>query len=303
MLIKPTNYEELYKLVDILLKTEFIHSYYRNSRESLAIAILFGMEIGLPPIASARNIIIVDGQPTISEDAILSLIYSSNLMGNYEQHYEGKEEDNTLKSIVRISRKDNPIAITSEFSMEDAKKANLLNKPIWKQYLRRMLLHRARSFALRDCFPNVLKGLRTREEMEDISPMTTKGEINNRKGDDNRDSKLGYEDIIRKDNNNVSIQNNIKSEDNNIMERNNTIEFNKITNSLLPDDQIDNINTIEEKKYIEQVEGLTNQNHDCFSVEDLINEFRANNNLFSSDKCIANVENDDVEDYVEEVEF
>ncbi len=172
MLIKPTNYEELSKLADMILKTDFISA--NSNKETLMVTILFGMEIGLPPIAAIRNIFMVNKQPVISGDAMLSLIYSSNLVKDYKQYYEAKED----KVIVTVSRKDNNITITSEFSMEDARKANLLDKPIWKQYPKRMLLYRARSYALRDCFPDILKGLRSQEEMED-SIITTVAEDNN----------------------------------------------------------------------------------------------------------------------------
>jgi hypothetical protein len=54
------------------------------------------------------------------------------------------------------------------FSVADAKKAGLWGKTgPWTQYPRRMLQLRARGFALRDAFPDVLKGLVTAEEAHD----------------------------------------------------------------------------------------------------------------------------------------
>jgi hypothetical protein len=54
------------------------------------------------------------------------------------------------------------------FSVADAKKAGLWGKSgPWTQYPRRMLQLRARGFALRDAFPDVLKGLVTAEEAQD----------------------------------------------------------------------------------------------------------------------------------------
>jgi hypothetical protein len=54
------------------------------------------------------------------------------------------------------------------FSVADAKRAGLWGKSgPWTQYPRRMLQLRARGFALRDAFPDVLKGLVTAEEAQD----------------------------------------------------------------------------------------------------------------------------------------
>jgi hypothetical protein len=55
------------------------------------------------------------------------------------------------------------------FSVVDAKRAGLFTKAgPWQTYPRRMLQMRARSFALRDAFPNVLKGLISVEEALDL---------------------------------------------------------------------------------------------------------------------------------------
>ena len=53
----------------------------------------------------------------------------------------------------------------ASFSVEDAKKAGLWGKQgPWQQYPKRMLQMRARGFAVRDAFPDVLRGLITAEE-------------------------------------------------------------------------------------------------------------------------------------------
>jgi hypothetical protein len=60
-----------------------------------------------------------------------------------------------------------------EFSIEDAKRAGLLGKSgPWQQYTARMLTLRARAFALRDKFADVLKGLSMAEEAMDIPQPT-----------------------------------------------------------------------------------------------------------------------------------
>jgi len=66
-------------------------------------------------------------------------------------------------------RKDDPTEIVSVFSVADAKKAGLWGKAgPWQQYPKRMLQMRARGFALRDAFPDVLRGVISAEEAADI---------------------------------------------------------------------------------------------------------------------------------------
>ena len=57
---------------------------------------------------------------------------------------------------------------TEEFDLNKAKKAGLLGKAgVWTQYPERMMQLRARAFALRNRFPDALKGIKSREEVED----------------------------------------------------------------------------------------------------------------------------------------
>jgi len=71
-------------------------------------------------------------------------------------------------AICEAKRKGYPTATVVQFSVADAKRAGLWGKAgPWTQYPRRMLQLRARGFALRDGFPDVLKGLVTAEEAQD----------------------------------------------------------------------------------------------------------------------------------------
>ena len=55
----------------------------------------------------------------------------------------------------------------SEFTQADAVKAGLWTKTVWVSYPKRMLKYRARAYALRDIFPDVLEGLYLKEEIEE----------------------------------------------------------------------------------------------------------------------------------------
>jgi hypothetical protein len=74
------------------------------------------------------------------------------------------------EAVCQVWRKGEDNPVTHRFSVADAKRANLWGKPgPWQQYPRRMLQMRARGFCLRDAFPDVLKGLYSREELEGVA--------------------------------------------------------------------------------------------------------------------------------------
>ena len=62
--------------------------------------------------------------------------------------------------------------VERSFSEEDAKRAGLWGKQgPWTNYPKRMLQMRARGFALRDSFPDALRGMALAEEAQDTPPV------------------------------------------------------------------------------------------------------------------------------------
>jgi hypothetical protein len=61
--------------------------------------------------------------------------------------------------------------VIRSFGMEKAKKAQLLGKDSWKKYPERMCQMRARAWALRDGFADVLKGIRSEADIDTDEPL------------------------------------------------------------------------------------------------------------------------------------
>jgi hypothetical protein len=72
------------------------------------------------------------------------------------------------KAVCAVKRKGDPEVKTVTFSYEDAEKAGIIKRGVWLTYPYRMCMMRARAFALRDKFPDVLKGLKIAEEVMDM---------------------------------------------------------------------------------------------------------------------------------------
>lgn len=141
-----------------------------DTAEKAMVAILHGMEVGLTPMAALQSIAVVNGRPTIWGDGALGLVRASAKCEYVRERLEG--EGDTLVAICEVGRKGEKQAIVARFSVADAKKASLWGKQgPWQQYPKRMLAMRARAFALRDGFADVLRGLGIAEEVQDFQPM------------------------------------------------------------------------------------------------------------------------------------
>lgn len=132
--------------------------------------ILSGMQIGLTPWQSILCMANVNGKPSVYGDALVGLVLASGLMTNQKTEYFSDASKRVRACRYTCWRKGFADPVTGEFSLEMAQAAGLMGHMGWKNYPRRMLKMRARAFALRDAFADVLGGVRIREEEEDAIP-------------------------------------------------------------------------------------------------------------------------------------
>ena len=132
------------------------------------IAILFGMKMGIDPLAAVQNIAVINGRPCVWGDACGAICQALIEDEFLEEVGHGEE----YKAVYHVKRKGRSREMTREFGFQDAKRAGLWGKPgPWTQYPKRMMLMRARAFAYRDAFSDVLKGCRIAEEENDVTPV------------------------------------------------------------------------------------------------------------------------------------
>jgi len=144
---------------------------HRNPADVLFV-ILVGESLGLNAATALMNIYNVNGMPTMKVDLKLAL-------AKRHPEYAGCEIDaNTERCIVKMKRrKENGTeeSITSTFTIEDAKRAGLFpKKDNWRMYPQRMLKARAISYAVNDLFPDIVFGMLSSEEAQDIDQHTEK---------------------------------------------------------------------------------------------------------------------------------
>ena len=158
-----TSLDQAMQYAKLISDSDLAPKDYRGKPGNVLIAMQFGAEIGLKPMQAIQNIAVINGRPCVWGDAMIAIVQNHPMC---EYIKEGSEPDGTTYCTVK--RKNEEEEYTIRFSKEDAKKANLLGKPgPWTQYPQRMMQMRARAFALRDKFSDVLKGLSIAEEVQD----------------------------------------------------------------------------------------------------------------------------------------
>ena len=168
LVLRPQSFGELTQFATMASKSAMVPQSFRGKPEDIMLAIQMGSELGLAPMQALQNIAVINGRPSVWGDALIGLCRASPQCEDIEETVAG-EGDAMTATCVATRRGSSPVI--SAFSVADAKKAGLWGKTgPWTQYPKRMLQQRARGFALRDAFPDVLRGLWTAEEAADIAP-------------------------------------------------------------------------------------------------------------------------------------
>ena len=187
---KPNNLGQAWKLADIISKTSFKAGH--KSAEDIFIAMSMGQQIGLNPFQSVQNISVINGRPSLWGDGLVAVCQS-------HPDYEGIEESfdkDSWEATCTVKRKGKP-PVTETFSKEDAQIAGLWGKSgPWKQYPRKMLRNRARTWALRTQFADALMGLITTEEAQESQSFKDMGPIQHEPAPAQKEMKIALDSAL-----------------------------------------------------------------------------------------------------------
>jgi len=150
----------------MLASSSMVPKAYQGKPQDILVCVQWGYEMGLAPMQALQNIAVINGKPSVYGDAAMALVQASSVCEDVEEYFEGEGTPNPVA--VCVAKRKGRKPVTAKFSVEDAKRAGLWGKQgPWSAYPKRMMQMRARGFALRDAFPDVLKGLITAEEAQD----------------------------------------------------------------------------------------------------------------------------------------
>jgi hypothetical protein len=171
--LQPQSFQELARFAEMAAASDLMPRDYKGKPGNIMIAVQMGSELGLSPMQAIQNVAVINGRPSVWGDALLGLVRNNPKCQDVHEVIAGDGDGRTATCTVkRLGSTD----VVRTFSVGDAKKASLWGKQgPWQQYPDRMLQMRARGFALRDAFPDVLRGLVTAEEAADTPVDTFRG--------------------------------------------------------------------------------------------------------------------------------
>lgn len=164
--LTATTMEQALKVADMLAKSTLVPKAYQGQPANVLVAMAYGESFGMQPLQAMQSVAVVNGMPGLYGDGLLAVCRSCSAWEWMQETIEGET------AICTAKRKGEP-EVTATFSVQDAKRAQLWGKAgPWTQYPTRMLAMRARAFALRNLYADVLRGMGSAEELQDIPAET-----------------------------------------------------------------------------------------------------------------------------------
>jgi hypothetical protein len=162
-----TSIEQVWRMAQLLHRSQLVPSSFR-SPEQIVVALLRAIELQLPPLQALEGMSVINNKVGLMGDLALSMVEASGLLEAKRVEYAG--EGPALSCTVTLKRKGRAEQDYS-FSVLEARAAGLYERSTtWRLYPKRMTYYRALGFGLRDEFSDVLKGIKTVEELADYPP-------------------------------------------------------------------------------------------------------------------------------------
>lgn len=168
-LFRPASFKEAREFAEYLSDSGMVPKPYIGKPAAIIATWQHSLELGVGLMQGLQGIANINGTPAVFGDLGWALVQ------NHPDFVDSIEELDDTYAICTLKRRGRSDK-TRKYTLQDAKIADLLGKDNWKKNPRRMLQWRARSWAMRDQFPDSLKGMVIFEEAQDYPGTTIEGQ-------------------------------------------------------------------------------------------------------------------------------
>lgn len=155
----PSEWRLMADMSETLHASGLLPTSIRTPQAALAI-MLKGKELGIPAMHALSNIVVINGKPTCNSELMLALVYR-----DHGDDALFVAETDAATCVISYKRRGWGQRQVYRFTIEDAKKANLVKAGPWSTYPAAMLRARAISAVARMAFPDSIGGMYTAEEV------------------------------------------------------------------------------------------------------------------------------------------
>jgi len=157
------NINEAYRMANALSRSGLIPSALRGKPDDILVVLISGRELGMPPMQSLRHLYVIEGRISMSAVMMLGRVLKSG-----QCEYFTVTESTTKVARAKTKRRGSPDEVVLAFTIEDAIAMNLAGRDNWKKQPATMLRWRVVTALGRLVYPDIVEGIYSEDEAEDI---------------------------------------------------------------------------------------------------------------------------------------
>lgn len=158
----PENLPQAMELAKVLAQSSLIPTPLRGKAADVLVVLMKGRELGLSPIHALSEIHVIEGKPVSAATLKVGLCLRSKAC-----EYFRLVESSGAKAVYETKRTGSePVRLT--WTIEQASKAQLTGKKNWQTHPDAMLRARCSSALATAVYPDLVQGLLTDDEAEEI---------------------------------------------------------------------------------------------------------------------------------------
>lgn len=159
--------DKAYRFAEIISKSDIIPVHYRNKPENTFIAVQTAYRMNIDPMLVMQNTFVVGGKLGMNTTFAISLANQSGIFkGPFKYVIEG--EGNSLKVTAKAIVAKTNEEVTTTVALKMAIDEGWTRNSKYKTMPEHMLTYRAAIFLIRVYCPEVINGMHTIEELEDV---------------------------------------------------------------------------------------------------------------------------------------
>jgi hypothetical protein len=162
---EPRNFDEAMRIATVYASSHLLGEI--NNPEAAFLIMAVGADIGISATTALRAIHIIKGKPIMSSDLLVALCVKRTDVCEYFICVESTEQH----AIYETKRRGVNTPVRNTFSIADARRARLeVDNPQsnWGKYPKAMLRHRCAAELARQVYPDIVLGLYSEAEEDDL---------------------------------------------------------------------------------------------------------------------------------------
>lgn len=148
----PNDFRAVMHMAEVLSGSDLLPTALRRKPANVLLVLCGARALRVPAFWALQSMHVIEGKLTMSAELMRALVLRAG-------HRFTVLERTVQRAVVEIHRKDRDKPYRAEFTINDAKTAELLGKGNWKKYPAAMLVARATGIAVRDECPDELFGV------------------------------------------------------------------------------------------------------------------------------------------------